>query len=101
MLEDPEGAECIQKLLVQQIGDKEEPMGWRLVEFTYQSNANTLIVPMQDILCLGSEARMNLPGTVGSNWDWRCPKELLTSGLQSKLRELVEKYNRKKFKGVK
>jgi len=96
LLEDPKGAECIKKMLIHQLGpcDKGESYGWRLIEFTYQSNANTLIVPMQDILCLGSEARMNLPGTVGSNWDWRCRGELLTNALQSKVADLVEKYNR-------
>lgn len=43
----------------------------KLIEFTYASPAATVIVPLQDVLCLGTAARMNLPGTVGSNWQWR------------------------------
>jgi len=96
LAQDPKRAKCVEKLLTHHLGasSKGESYGWRLVEFTYGSNANTLIVPMQDILCLGSEARMNLPGTVGSNWDWRCPQELITKALQNKLAELVSNYKR-------
>ncbi len=96
LAQDPKRAKCIEKLLTNHLGasSKGKSYSRRLVEFTYGSNANTLIVPMQDILCLGSEARMNLPGTVGSNWDWRCPQELVTKALQHKLAELVSKYNR-------
>ncbi|WP_378951682.1 bifunctional glycogen debranching protein GlgX/4-alpha-glucanotransferase [Pelosinus sp. sgz500959] len=97
--DEPEFASCIKQFVQQQLGinDREiqsAEMSWKLVEFTYQSHANTLIIPMQDILCLGSQGRMNMPGTVGSNWDWRCRKESLTSELSHKLLELVEKYKR-------
>lgn len=92
--EQPELAECIIQEL--DTGDSEPAsVCWRIVEFCYQSNANILIVPLQDVLCLGSQARMNLPGTVGSNWDWRYRKELLTSELSTKLAGLVEAHNRK------
>ncbi|MBC8016481.1 MAG: 4-alpha-glucanotransferase, partial [Sporomusaceae bacterium] len=97
LIAEPELAACIQRCLQRELGTDDsiyEPMCWKLVEFTYDSNANTLIVPMQDILCLGSEARMNFPGTVGNNWGWRCRKELLNRELSSKLAGLVEKYQR-------
>lgn len=97
MVDEPELAQCIEQCLKKQLGINDGPSEltcWNFVEFTYQSNANTLIVPLQDILCLGSEARMNFPGTVGSNWEWRYRKEVLTSELSAKLASLVEKYQR-------
>ena len=42
-----------------------------LIEAAYYSQANLAIIPMQDLLALGSEARMNIPGTVVGNWRWR------------------------------
>lgn len=88
-------AENIQKLLP----GKEHPAApefcRRLIEFAYGSNANTVIIPMQDVLCLDSEARMNLPGTVGgTNWGWRCRKETVTQELADWLAELASRYNR-------
>jgi len=91
-------AEFIRSYIQTQLGTKEQkhPLScWEMVEFCYQSNANTLIIPLQDALCLGSQARMNLPGTVSSsNWDWRYRKEVLTSELSHKLASLVEKHYR-------
>jgi len=97
LTEEPKLAECIQQCLERQLGTDDnqlKPTCWQFVEFIYQSNANTLIVPLQDILCLGSQARMNFPGIVGNNWEWRYHKEILTSELSSKLAGLVEKYQR-------
>lgn len=97
LTEEPKLAAWVEQCLQQELSIDDgvsEPMCWTLVEFAYHSNANTVIVPLQDILCLGSEARMNFPGTVGSNWDWRCSKEALTGELSSKLAGLVEKYYR-------
>jgi len=97
LVAEPNLAACVQGCLEGELGidnGEAEPTCWKLVEFAYRSNANTLIVPLQDILCLGGEARMNFPGTVGSNWNWRCPRELLTSELSSRLAGLVDKYQR-------
>ena len=44
---------------------------WDLIQLGARSNANTFVVPMQDLLGLGSEARMNTPGVAGGNWQWR------------------------------
>lgn len=52
------------------------------------------ILPMQDVLKLDSNARMNLPGTVGTNWGWRMQKDALTDEKAMHLCSLVEKYNR-------
>ena len=44
---------------------------WALLELALSSRAALAIVPVQDVLGLGSEARMNRPGVVGGNWAWR------------------------------
>jgi 4-alpha-glucanotransferase len=45
------------------------------------SVAQLAVVPMQDVLALGSEARLNTPGTVTGNWSWRLPENCLTAQL--------------------
>ncbi|WP_066718357.1 4-alpha-glucanotransferase [Clostridium sp. Marseille-P299] len=50
----------------------EGPISWKFVEFTYKQNSYMSIVPMQDIINLGDEGRINTPGTLGSpNWEWK------------------------------
>ena len=49
---------------------------------------------MQDILGLGSEARMNTPSTLGGNWVWRIKSDALTDELAAKLKNLAVTYNR-------
>ena len=66
----------------------------KLIEFAYASPAATVIVPLQDVLCLGTAARMNLPGTVGSNWQWRVKSEQLSAKTAARLAELCKKYKR-------
>ena len=49
-----------------------------MVKLAYASASKMAILPMQDVLKLDSNARMNLPGTVGTNWGWRMQKDTLT-----------------------
>jgi 4-alpha-glucanotransferase len=58
------------------------------------SVADTAIVPAQDLLGLGSEARMNRPGTVGGNWRWRLVPGQLTRDTARKLAVTTETYDR-------
>jgi 4-alpha-glucanotransferase len=58
------------------------------------SVADVAIVPLQDVLGLGSEARMNLPGKVSGNWKWRYRAGALNSDLSARLRSLVNVYDR-------
>jgi len=58
------------------------------------SVANTVIFPMQDILGLGKEARMNRPATWKGNWQWRLLPDQLTSSLAERLRQMTEIYGR-------
>ncbi len=48
------------------------------------------IIPLQDILGVGSEGRMNTPGRASGNWGWRFAKPVLTPALASRLEELIE-----------
>ncbi|HWR17272.1 MAG TPA: 4-alpha-glucanotransferase [Terriglobales bacterium] len=76
------------------LGFKDEPVNWVLIKGVLASVANTAIVPMQDLLGLGNEARMNLPGTSSGNWRWRMKPGALTKELAIRLRELVTLYER-------
>lgn len=67
---------------------------WRLIKIVLDSRANTVIFPLQDILTLDTEARMNYPGTVGGNWDWRVGREALTGELAAKINKLTHQAGR-------
>jgi 4-alpha-glucanotransferase len=67
---------------------------WELIELAYASRASLAVVPAQDVLGLGSEARMNRPGTAQGNWQWRLHSGQLTPALARRLRELASKHNR-------
>ena len=54
---------------------KEEGYNWGMMRAAWSSVADMAIVPMQDILGLGSEARINTPSTLGENWKWRATPE--------------------------
>lgn len=66
-----------------------------MIEAALGSAANLCVLPMQDILHLGSEARMNTPGTVGGgNWMWRMQPGVLTDELAARLHEMNDFYER-------
>jgi 4-alpha-glucanotransferase len=58
------------------------------------SVANTAIVPLQDLLGLGTEARMNLPNSTEGNWAWRYESGVLTEALADRLKKLTQLYGR-------
>ena len=60
---------------------------WSLIELALSSRARLAIVPAQDVLGLGSEARMNTPARVEGNWAWRLRRGQLSSELAARLRE--------------
>jgi len=76
------------------IGFKDEPIHWVLIRGVMSSVSNTAIAPMQDILGLGSVARMNLPGTSSGNWKWRMKPGAATEEIAAQLREMVTLYDR-------
>ncbi|OPX83784.1 MAG: 4-alpha-glucanotransferase [Pelotomaculum sp. PtaB.Bin104] len=67
-----------------------------LIETVYESDAAWVIVPLQDVLGLGSEARINTPGTSGGNWQWMMPPGCLSRELQTWLARLAGKHMRSK-----
>jgi len=67
---------------------------WDLIRAAWASVANTAVVPMQDVLGLGSRARMNLPASEQGNWQWRFRGGALTQMVAEKLRELTVLYGR-------
>jgi len=69
-------------------------INWALIRAALASVADTAIVPLQDVLGLGSEARMNLPGSVSGNWRWRAREGVLRPELSARLRSLSEIYGR-------
>jgi 4-alpha-glucanotransferase len=73
--------------------DRDDPV-WSLIELAWSSRAALAIAPLQDVLELGNEARMNLPGTERGNWSWRHRKGALTGDLADRLRRLTERSRR-------
>ena len=65
-----------------------------LMKLAFGSKAKVAIAPMQDYLGLGSEARLNTPGTLVNNWRWRLPQERLTPELCECVREMVSSSGR-------
>lgn len=67
---------------------------WELIRLAYASVARYAVVPLQDVLQLGSEARMNTPGAAGGNWGWRYGEAQLEAWIAPALSDMVELYNR-------
>jgi 4-alpha-glucanotransferase len=69
-------------------------VNWIFIREVMKSVAHTVLFPMQDVLGLGSEARMNTPGTLGGNWTWRLGADDLREADQRKLKLFAEIYER-------
>ena len=67
---------------------------WELIRLAMMSVARMVIVPMQDILGLGGEARMNRPSVADGNWDWRMSPEPIAPEVMWRLLEMTEIYGR-------
>ena len=74
-------------------GNSDE-VAWELIRLAWSSPAGLAIAPLQDLLNLGAEARMNLPGTTEGNWRWRCTDEILPTPVVDRLRGLTTSSNR-------
>ena len=73
---------------------KEEGYHWGMMRALWGSVADTAIVQAQDLLGLGSEARMNEPSTVGRNWQWRALPGVFTEELAQKIHRMMVLYER-------
>lgn len=75
-------------------GRSGEDISWDLVRGVWSSVACLALAPMQDLLALDSEARMNYPGRASGNWFWRLPSAALSRGLQEHIFDYNLLYNR-------
>jgi 4-alpha-glucanotransferase len=67
---------------------------WVMIRALLASVADTVLIPLQDVLGLGTETRMNQPSTLGKNWRWRYGEKMLSPGIAQRLRELTTLYDR-------
>ena len=70
-----------------------------LIRLAWSSRAALAIVPLQDLLNLGAEGRMNLPGRAEGNWRWRCTEDMLSERVFDWLRDLTQTAHRPGFLG--
>jgi 4-alpha-glucanotransferase len=76
------------------LGRSGKDFAWDLIRMGMRSVADTLIIPLQDVMSLGSKARMNYPGRPSGNWGWRFTPEMLRAEYAQSLRDMVEVYGR-------
>jgi 4-alpha-glucanotransferase len=67
---------------------------WDFIRMALGSVARIAVFPLQDVMGLGTEARMNLPGTTQGNWEWRFTSGMLSQDVRDRLRELTRVYER-------
>jgi 4-alpha-glucanotransferase len=72
------------------LGPSEDGVNWSMIRAAANSVASLCVVPLQDVLSLGSEARMNVPSQETGNWRWRFTADMLTPELAQKLAILTE-----------
>jgi 4-alpha-glucanotransferase len=67
---------------------------WAMTRLAMASVANQAVTPLQDLMGLGSEARMNTPGVGEGNWEWRYSEAMLTPTISAQLKQMTELYGR-------
>ena len=75
-------------------GLSDDDLIWEMIRLALASVAEMAVIPLQDVLGLGSEARMNRPSHRDGNWGWRLQPGQLGDGLAQRLREMVATYGR-------
>ncbi len=91
---DDEMRQRVQSVVAKHSGTDEAGIPWSLVELVMNSVARLAVVPMQDVLGLDGQARMNTPGTREGNWQWRFTWEQIPAELAGKIRHCLERTNR-------
>jgi 4-alpha-glucanotransferase len=86
----PEEKDLIRRYL----GRSGHDIAWDFIRLAMAAPARFAIIPLQDVLNLDSDARMNTPSTLGGNWAWRYRAEALNDWSSNRLRELVDLYGR-------
>lgn len=75
-------------------GGRGDEVAWELIRLAWSSVAALAIAPLQDVLNLGREARMNVPGSSENNWRWRCTEDMLSEDHFDGLLDLTTNSNR-------
>lgn len=83
-----------QKRVLDYLGCKDKEAHWALLRCAFGSVAQLAITPLQDALGLDSRARMNVPGTLSGNWEWRVTPDALTPDLADRVGALTNTYGR-------
>lgn len=86
--------EAERDLVRRYLARSDESIVWELIRLAYSSVADIAVVPLQDVMSLGSEARMNMPGQASGNWGWRFRPEQLERWMAPQLREMANLYGR-------
>jgi len=76
------------------LGSDAAEINWDLIALALRTPSTTAIVPLQDVLGLGSEARMNVPGRAWGNWQWRCRRDQLRPEAEERLAGLTRAASR-------
>jgi len=77
------------RAITQYFGTDGAGIHWSMIAEVLKSQANTAIIPLQDVMGLGAEARMNQPGSSRDNWEWRFSWDMLTAEMTERLRQLT------------
>jgi len=88
-------------LLRRYVGSDGRDASWDMIRLAWASVTDTAIAPLQDVLDLGTEARMNLPGRPSGNWTWRFRSGQLTEAMLDRLADLTVLYGRAKVQSPK
>jgi 4-alpha-glucanotransferase len=89
-----DGAAREQAFLGKYLGRSPAEIHWDLVRLAFGSTADLAIVPMQDLLGLGAEGRMNTPGVASGNWEWRMAESAYDDRIGTRLRDLAGTFGR-------
>lgn len=96
MEESPEAFQKMLEMLDLTVEDGEKSFCWHLIQTAFSSNSMIAIIPMQDILNLGTENRMNTPGTTEGNWRFRFQWNQLHHDQEERIRTLIKRTGRHK-----
>ncbi len=93
---DKEASDADRKRVIEYLGKSVtgDDVSWEVVRLAMMSVANLVVIPMQDILGLGEDGRMNKPGTLSGNWEWRLTPDQLDAALREKLAAITVTYGR-------
>jgi 4-alpha-glucanotransferase len=69
-------------------------INWAMIRLAMSSVADTVVIPLQDLLGLGSDARMNIPGSANGNWSWRYDASAIDDRLKASLQAMTKTYGR-------